>query len=448
METNFTQIFKAYDVRGLYPSQVNEKATARIAEAYIAVKKPSKIAVGCDVRNSGKNLKESLISTLLKYGVDVIDIGVITTDQLYFSVGNYKLDGGISVTASHNPGEYNGFKFADSGGAPLTSEDLERMRDFASSNQVLERAKEAGKKEIKEIIDDYIDHVSNYVSSPIKPMKIVVNANFGAVGRVVDILAKKYNLELERLNWEQDGSFPKGPPNPLLPSNRDETIAIINKSKPDLGVAWDADADRCFFFTGDGTFVDSCYIIPLLAGEILKDNPGASIVHDVTTKFVIEDGIMEAGGLPIMNRTGHTFIKARMRQVDAPFAGESSGHYYFRDSYYADNGIAPFLMILGIMSRTKKSLTELVEPLMSSYFVSGEINFPVKNTRATLEALKSHFGAQGKTDTMDGIAIETKQWRISVRPSNTEPLIRLNVETRSKANLDKLIREATEIIKR
>lgn len=440
-------VFKAYDVRGLCPQQINEATARRVGEAYAAVRKPKTVAVGRDVRSSGEKLKKELTDSLLASGVDVVDIGIITTDQLYFAVGSLKLDGGISVTASHNPEEYNGFKFCETGGAPIGSEDLLAIRDWAVSDTEAQKA-DKGQLSSQDVLDDYLSHVLSYIDiAAIKPMRVLANANFGAVGRGIDKLAVRLGITLERLNWEEDGIFPKGAPNPMLPENRDETVAHINSSHPDFAVAWDADADRCFFFTGEGRFVPSCYIIALLAPEFLKKYPGSKIVHDATTAWVIDEAVVGAGGTPIVNRTGHTFIKDRMRREDAPFAGESSGHYYFRDSFYADNGVVPFLMILQMISATGKSLAQLVDPLMEKYKVSGEINFTVENPHSAIEKIEARYGSTGKIDKTDGLVVETGTWRFSVRPSNTEPLFRFNAEARDQVVLDKMIAEISALIK-
>jgi phosphomannomutase len=392
---NWNSIFKAYDVRGIYPIEINEEVACRIGEAYAAVRKPKKVAVGQDVRSSGKKLKEELMSALLKNGVDVVDIGVITTDQLYFAVGNYGFDGGISVTASHNPGEYNGFKFSESGGAPISSESLEAIRDWAASDKKILPNKKGSLTSI-EIVDDYTNHVLSYINpKQIKPL---------------DVLVK------------------------------------IKQTQPDFGVAWDADADRCFFFGGDGTFIPSCYIIAVLSQDFLRKYPASKIVHDTTTSWVIDDTIKKAGGTPITNRTGHTFMKARMRQEDAIFAGESSGHYYFKDSYYADNGIVPFLMVLEMVSISSQSLQQLVKPLMDKYKVSGEINFEVTSPAKAIELVEAEFGHQGKIDRTDGLVVNSNNWRFSVRPSNTEPLFRLNAEAYDQQVLDNLIKDISDLI--
>lgn len=444
--SNFSDIFKAYDVRGIYPGQINADVAYRVGQAFSAVIKPRVVVVGQDVRAHGSELKETLIAGLIESGVEVIDIGVITTDQLYFAVGNYGYDAGVSVTASHNPGDYNGFKFSEKGGAPIASDHLLQMREWAESDkQILVEHK--GRVSSLKILDDYVEHVLSYVdTSKIKPLHILANANFGAVGRSIDKIVSKLKLKVERLNWEEDGTFPKGPPNPLLPENRDETIDLIKKAKPDFGVAWDADADRVFFFTGDGVFVPSAFIVALLAPEFLKKYPGAKIVHDLTTAWVIDDAIEQAGGTPVANRTGHTFIKARMRKEKAPFGGESSGHYYFKDSFYADNGIVPFLKVLELVSASGKSLAQLVAPMMDKNKLSGEINFMVKDAPAKMTEIEEKFAPKGKVDKTDGVVIESGDWRFSVRSSNTEPLLRLNVESRDKVILDKLVTELTDLI--
>jgi phosphomannomutase len=441
---DFNKVFKAYDVRGIYPEQINEELVYRIGQAYSAVRKPKKIAVGRDVRASGEKLKPQLIEALTKNGVDVVDIGTITTDQLYFTVGNYGLDGGISITASHNPGEYNGLKFAESGGRPMSSQDLEAIRDWAASDTKSDSSV-SGKVSNLEIIDAYIDHVLDYIDeSSVKPLRIVANANFGAVGAGVDKIAERLGLKLERLNWEQDGTFPKGPPNPLLPENRDETISLIKSSKPDLGVAWDADADRVFLFTGSGRFVPSAFTISLLVPLFLTKYPGSNIVRDVTTAWPIDEAIKVAGGKVVNNRTGHTFMKRRMREVEAPFAAESSGHYYFRDSFSADNGLVPFLMMVEMISKSRKSLGELVKPLMDRYVLSGEINFTVADPAQSIALIEKNI--KGKKDKTDGLVIETDDWRFSVRPSNTEPLFRLNAEAHDQEALDTLVERITNLI--
>lgn len=418
-----------------------------VGRAYAAVYNPKQVVVGQDVRASGEELKAELIEGLISSGVDVIDIGVITTDQLYFAVGKYGFDGGISVTASHNPAEYNGFKFAQRGGAPIASEKLEAIRDKAITAK-FSTSNHRGQISTKFMLDDYVEHVLSFVdTTAIKPLKTVANANFGAVGRAVDKIAQHLDLSLDRLNWQEDGSFPKGPPNPLLPDNRQETSEQIKKTSSDLGVAWDADADRVFFFDGQGDFIPSCYIIALLAKEFIDRYPKAKIVHDTTLCRVIDETVIEAGGQPVQNRVGHTFIKARMRQEDAPFAAESSGHYYFRDNFSADNGIVPFLMILEMMSKYGKSLEDLVAPFKKKNFVSDELNFEVSSTAAAIKLLEDKMALSGKVDKTDGLSVSGASWRFNVRPSNTEPLLRLNAEAKSQGELDQLVNKITAVIK-
>jgi phosphomannomutase len=444
--TDFSKIFKAYDVRGIYGQELDVNSAKRIGQAYATVRRPKRVAVGQDVRAHGQELKAALIEGLISSGIDVVDIGIITTDQLYFTVGNYGFDGGISVTASHNPSEYNGFKFSEKGGSPIGSEDLIALRDWAASAAEA-KTDPAGQLSTLAFLDDYVKHVLGYIdTSAIKPLRLVANANFGAVGRSVDRIADKLQLNLQKLNWQEDGSFPKGPPNPLLPENRQETIELIKQVKPDFGVAWDADADRVFFFTGSGVFVSSAFIIALLAPKFLKQYPGANIVHDLTTAWVMDEAIKANGGVPVRHRTGHTFIKARMREVDAPFGGESSGHYYFKKSFYADNGIVPFLMILEMVSKSGTSLDEIIKPLMDRHKLSGEINFTVKDASTILNSIEQKYASAGKVDKTDGLVIETEPWRISVRTSNTEPLLRLNAESKSQAELDHIVQDVQAII--
>ncbi len=442
------EIFKAYDVRAVYPTELNAEVARLVGQAYAVVYQPQKIAVGRDVRASGEELKKELIEGLVSSGVDVADIGTITTDQLYFAVGKYGFDGGISVTASHNPSEYNGFKFAERGGGPITSERLESIRDRTIA-EVFEPAKSRGQISTQPLLDDYVEHILSFIESDaVKPLKVVANANFGAAGRAVDKVANhRLKLTLDKLNWEENGAFPKGPPNPLLPENREETSAQIKKTGADLGVAWDADADRVFFFDGQGQFIPSCYIIALIAAEFIKHFSGAKIVHDITLCWVIDDAVKKAGGQPIINRVGHTFIKARMRQEDAPFAAESSGHYYFRDNFSADNGIVPFLMVLQMISKSGKSLEDLVAPLKKNFFVSDEINFKVANPTTVIKLLEDRLTLSGEVDKTDGLSITTTRWRFNARPSNTEPLLRLNAEAKSQDELKQLVSRITVIIK-
>lgn len=439
-------IFKAYDIRGIFPSEINKKAAQKIGKAYARVCKPEIVAVGQDVRASGRELKEALVSSLVQSGINVVDLGIITTDQLYFAVGHYGYDGGISVTASHNPGEYNGFKFVERGGAPIASSTLADLKKEVSSGRITTNAT-TGKLLSRQILDDYVKFVLSCVDTPkIRPMKVAANANFGAVGRSVDKLAAKLGLSIERLNWQEDGTFPKGPPNPLYYENRVETGSVVRSAKAAFGVAWDADADRCFFFTESGKFIPSCYIVALLAAEILKNHPGATIVHDLTNTWVVDDSVQSAAGEAIACRTGHTFIKACMRQNDAIFAGESSGHFYFKQSFSADNGIIPFLMILRLVSISGKSLGQLVRPLMEKVKVSDEINFTVSDVVNTLAKLEDFAGTEDNIDKTDGLIVEAKDYRFSVRPSNTEPLLRLNAEAKTQDMLDKVIAKLTNTI--
>lgn len=439
------EIFKAYDIRGLCPDELDETTALRVGEAIAAVLGPKMVAVGRDVRLSGPSLEEALIRGLTSSGVNVVRLGVITTDQLYYAVGSSGYDAGVTVSASHNPAEYNGFKMIKRGAAPMSSADLAAVRDWATGDAPAPSG--SGEVTDRDVTESYLGHVLSFVDiARIKELRVVANANFGAVGPLADRLAARLGLSLERLNWERDGSFPKGPPNPLLPTNRTETTQAVKAASADLGVGWDADADRCFFFTGSGRFIPGCFITALLARRILESHPGEPIIYDLTHIWAVEDAVRGAGGVPVMDRVGHTFIKARMRAENAPFAGESSGHYYFRDNFSADNGLIPFLMVCELMGKSGGSLDELMEPYFSRYFVSDELNYPAADAAAVMQKLRERY-ADGDLSQLDGLSVEYETWRFNARPSNTEPLLRLNVESRtSEQELAKRIGELEEVI--
>lgn len=327
----------------------------------------------------------------------------------------------------------------------MTSADLAAVRDWAIGD--VQAPSGSGRVTVRETAESYLDHVLSFVDpARIKELRVVANANFGAVGPLADRLAERLGLHLKRLNWEPDGRFPKGPPNPLLSANRAETIQAVKAGSADLGVGWDADADRCFFFTASGRFVPGCFITALLARRILEDHPGEPIIYDLTHVWAVEDAVKEAGGVPVMDRVGHTFIKARMRARAAPFAGESSGHYYFRDNFSADNGLIPFLLVCELIGKSGKSLDELLEPYFSRYFVSDELNYPAADAAGAMQKLREHY-ADGEQSGLDGLSVQYETWRFNVRPSNTEPLLRLNVESRASEQemLDR-VAEIEEVI--
>ena len=445
-------IFHAYDIRGIYPSEVNEEACYAIGKAYCYVFKPKDVAVGMDVRLSSPLLKESLIKGILDAGSDVIDMGKITTDMLYFAVGAYGYSGGIVVSASHNPPQYNGLKMVREKATAISSDTgLYDIRDALKSGKVKDMpGRKKGSCRKKEIAADYVKHVLSFIGkTPIKPLKFVVNGNFGFVSAPVKMIARKLKLDLITLNFEPDGSFPKGPPNPLLPENRIETAELVRKSGADLGVMWDGDADRVMFLDNKGNFIPGVYITALLAKIMLEQyGQGNKIIFDTRAVWPIQKAVKESKGYPIITKAGHAFIKDRMRSENALFAGELSGHYYFRDNYYCDNGIIPWLLILKYMSENNTTLSEMVAPLMSGHCLVGELNYNVSSVKETLDDVIRQFKGAGKEDYTDGYSLETDSWRFNIRPSNTEPIIRLNIEAKEEKVAEDMRIKIEEIISR
>jgi len=443
------KIFKAYDIRGIYPSEINEKMVYETAKGYVKVFNPKTIAVGMDARLSSPALKDSLLNGLLECGVDVIDIGGITTDMLYFTVGKYGYDGGIIVSASHNPGEYNGLKMVREKACAISSDTgLFEIRDMMKAGKHMSApANQKGTVKNKEILDDYISHVLSFIdTSKIKPFKIVANANFGYVSKSLQPIFKTIPLQVMPLNFEPDGSFPKGPPDPLLPGNRTETSQLIQKESADFGVAWDADADRVMFFDEKGEFVSGAYIGALLA-SIMLDKNGADnkIIYDPRTTWPILKAVQAKGGTPILWKCGHTFIKDKMRSDNALFASEMSAHYYFRDNYYADNGLIPFLLILEHLSNTGLTFSQMMQPYLQDHCMLGETNFRVSDVPRVINQIKNRF-KDGEINEIDGYSVETNNWRFNIRASNTEPLLRLNVEARTTEDILMIKKQIEDII--
>lgn len=437
-----SSIFKAYDIRGTYPDQINEEAAKRIAGAYAHLLKPTKVAVGHDVRLSSPALSNAVIESLTKAGVDVVDIGAGPTELIYFAVGSLGLDGGIQVSASHNPAEYNGLKMVKKGVAAISSDTgLNEIRDLALGTADFSAAT-VGTVEQQDLSEDYLKFINQIVPlKNLKSLKIVANNNFGLSGPLAKQLLEHQQLsqvELVELNFQPDGHFPKGRPDPLIPENRAETSALINKETADLGVAWDADGDRCYIADEQGEFIEGCHLTALLAEHLLKKNPprpgsgqaGEKILYDPRNIWAVEETVKAAGGTPLMNKAGHTFIKNRMKEETALFAGEMSGHFYFRDFFFADNGLLPFLLFLDILSQNPtKTVSQLMAPLRQKYFVSGEINFRVRDVSEAIKAIEQQF-SDGQIDRTDGLSVTFDSWRFNLRASNTEPLLRLNVEAK------------------
>lgn len=444
------KIFKAYDIRGVYPTEINEPYVKRIAQAYAEIYKPKVIAVGRDVRLSSPSLQIAVVEGLKSMGVKVVDIGIVPTEGIYFAVGFYKLDGGIQVSASHNPKEYNGLKMVKKGVEAISRDTgLDDIRDMVLSKKEFKLIG-GGTVEQKNIEEDYFKYILNiFTPKQTRPIKIVANGNFGATGGYTEKLLKKLNLKdvkLVGINFKQDGNFPKGRPDPLIAENREETSENVLSEKADVGVAWDADGDRCYIADEQGVFVEGCHFNAKLAEYMLAKFPGQKIIYEPRNIWAVEHSIKQAGGVPVMNKAGHTFIKNRMRSENALFGGEMSGHYYFRDFFYADNGLLPFLLTIGIlMDNPKVKLSEMFREIRRNYCVSGEINFTVKDPAKVLAEIRSKY--QGKIDETDGLSMSFDEWRFNLRSSNTEPLLRLNVEARDAALLDERRKELEKILK-
>lgn len=448
------KIFKAYDIRGIYPTEINEADVYRIAQAFCQFLKPKQLVIGSDVRLSSPSLKRAAVKAVTDLGVRVVDVGQISTDMLYFAVAHYGYDGGFSVTASHNPKEYNGMKFVREGSQPVSSDTgLFTVRDLAikmdqPAKNLLEADPEASLIETKEIYPDYIAKVKTFADfSSFKPFKIVANANFGMAGKALEMLLAGSGIEIVKLNFNPDGNFPKGRPDPLIPENRKELSAMVVAEKADLGVAWDADADRCFFFTEKGEFIEGYFITALLAKIFLARKKG-TIIHDTRLVWAIDDVVSQMGGTVIASKAGHSFIKERMKKEQALFGGEMSAHYYFGDYFFCDNGMIPLVMVLEFLSKENRPFSAIMnEMFWNSYYVSGEINSEVADVPALISKAQEVYGSAAvKSDTIDGVSLEFSDWRFNLRGSNTEPLIRLNVEARSKELMEEKRDELLKLI--
>jgi len=447
------EIFKAYDIRGIYPTEINELDVYKIAQAYCEFVEPSEVVIGADVRLSSPALKRAAIKAVTDMRIHVIDVGEISTDMLYFAVANYGYAGGFSLTASHNPKEYNGMKMVREESKPISADTgIFEIRDIAMKKEVSESVLEGEPNpnfiKQKNILDDYAQKVRSFADfSKFKKMKIVANPNFGVGGRAADKIFENLDLKIVKLNWTPDGNFPKGRPDPLIPENRDEISKLVVSEEADFGVAWDADADRCFFFTEKGEFIEGYFITALLAKIFLERKAGSSILHDSRLVWAIEDIVKAGEGKDVQSKAGHAFIKERMRKEDSIFGGEMSAHYYFKDYFYCDNGMIPLVMMLEFLSTQTKTLSEIMnEMFWQKYFVSGEINTQVSDVEATLQKIKEKY-SDGKQEEIDGVSVNYPEWRFNLRGSNTEPVIRLNVEAKNKNLLDEKTKELLNLIK-
>ena len=429
--------FKAYDIRGRIPDELNSDLVHKIGRAYAAFTGARRVAVGYDIRLTSPDLAEVLRESLAASGVDVVDIGATGTEGVYFATFHLGLDGGVMITASHNPVDYNGLKLVREGGKPISADTglLEIERRVLAGD--LGSAKGGGKVETLDILPDYVAHLLSYVDpAALRPYTLVVNAGNGGAGPVLDLLEKRLPFRLVKLHHAPDGRFPNGVPNPLLPENRKATSDAVLREKADIGIAWDGDFDRCFLFDEKAGFIEGYYIVGLLASQILKRHPGARIVHDPRLTWNTIEVVREGGGVPVQSKSGHAFMKEVMRREDAAYGGEMSAHHFFREFSYCDSGMIPWLLVLAIMSETGKSLNELVSQRMRRYPASGEINRRVADPVAAIARIRAAYGpAARRVDDTDGIGIEVEEWRFNLRASNTEPLIRLNVESRGDAAL-------------
>lgn len=429
--------FKAYDYRARIPAELNAEVAYRIGRAYAEFLKPKRVVVGRDIRLSSNELCEALTRGLLDSGVDVYDIGLCGTEGVYFATFSEKMDGGVMVTASHNPPDYNGMKFVREQSRPISGDtglkDIQRIAEADSYSTPARK----GKRFDLDTRKKYIEHLLSYLDrTKLKKLRIVVNAGNGGAGAIIDQLEPHLPFEFIKINHQADGTFPNGVPNPMLEENRASTIAAIRKHQADLGVAWDGDYDRCFLFDESGAFIEGYYIVGLLASTFLKREPGARIVHDPRLTWATLDMVESLGGKSVMSKSGHAFMKDVMREADAAYGGEMSAHHYFRGFGYCDSGQIPWLLVTQLMSESGKKLSALVGERIAKFPASGEINRKVTDAKATIQRVQERYQCGSRSiDFTDGLSIEFDQWRFNLRSSNTEPLIRLNVESRDDATL-------------
>ncbi len=430
--------FKAYDVRGKVPSELNVDIAYKVGRAFVKLNNAKKVVIGMDIRTSSPELSEALANGITDAGCNVVDLEMCGTEMIYFSTPYLDADGGVMITASHNPPEYNGLKFVKKGSVPMGyASGLGEVEQMILNDDLGEIATEKGKVEKLDIMNEFILSLNQfYDAKKMQPLNVVVNAGNGCVGPALDAIEDKLPIKMIKVFHEPDSSFPNGVPNPLLPENRKPTMDAIKKNNADLGVAWDGDYDRCFFFDENGEFIEGYYIVGLLAKSILKNNPGGKIVHDPRLIWNTVDIVEANGGVPVVSVSGHAFIKEKMREVNSIYGGEMSAHHYFRENAYSDSGMIPFLLVMQLMAEEGKTLSELVGDMIAKYPCSGEINTTLENPKEKIAELKAKY-SDGKLDELDGVSVEYDTWRFNVRMSNTEPLLRLNVEAKGDAELMK-----------
>lgn len=445
MSTPRLPCFKAYDIRGRIPDELNADIAYRLGLAYADRFKPRRVALGHDVRKSSRELLEALALGLNDRGVEVLDIGLAGTEEVYFAAFHGKLDGGIAITASHNPADYNGMKLVRANALPISGDTGLKELELATAASSAKPPARKPQLVRTSFIADYVRHLLSYVDlKQLKPLTIVVNAGNGGAGVVIDALEPHLPFKFIKVHHQPDGNFPNGIPNPLLPEMRSATIDAVKKHKADFGVAWDGDFDRCFLFDENGGFIEGYYIVGLLAAAMLKKSPGARVIHDPRLTWNTIDVVKENGGTPVMSKTGHAFMKERMRAENAIYGGEMSAHHYFRDFAYCDNGNIPWLLVAGLVSASGLPLSKLVAERQKKFPASGEINRTVKDIPSVLKRVEGEYTKGAKIDRTDGISLEYDQWRFNLRGSNTEPILRLNVESRGDEALMK--RKTAELL--
>ena len=441
------KVFKAYDVRGIHPSELDEEGAYAIGRAYVEEFEPRRIAVGRDMRLAAPAMARAVMEGAADGGAEVIDIGMAGTEMLYFAVGELGLDGGIAVTASHNPKEYTGLKIVRRGALPVGGESgLNDVRDRALRG--FGPVKQRGTISAQDIQAGYVEKVLSFVDvDAIKPLRVVIDAANGMAGAMLPPVLARLPIQAITCYFEPDGSFPNHEPNPLLPENREFIVAKTTAEGADLGVAYDGDADRCFFVDDLGEFVPGDFVTALLAEVMLAREPGGKVIYDVRASWAVPETIERAGGLALVNRVGHAYIKHRMRKEGAVFGGEVSAHYYFRDFVQADSGVVPFLLMLELLSKRGQKLSEILAPYRSTYFITGEINTSVADVPLKLQEIKERYAPVARISHLDGISVDADDWHFNVRPSNTEPLLRLNLEARTKELMERMRDEVLGLIR-
>ncbi len=448
MNPDLAHIFKAYDIRGLSPSELNPPLARRIGIAFVDYLQARNIAIGRDMRDTSPGLAAAFIEGARSRGASVIDIGMVSTDMLYFAVASQGLDGGAMLTASHNPKQYNGIKLVRAGAIALSGDaGIKEVRDGALGPEPEPFPGPRGSLSERDVSDAFVAHCLSFIdASKLRPLKLVLDAGNGMGGPTAERVFAGLPFERTDLFFTPDGNFPNHPADPLVEENRRDVIAAVKAKGADLGIAWDGDADRCFFIDDTGEFIPGDFVTALLGVMFARKEPGATIVYDVRASRAVADSVRAAGGLPVMHRVGHAFMKVRMRELNAVYGGEVSAHYYFRDNWFADNGMIPALLMLELVCSSGKKLSELLAPYRAKYFISGEINSKVTDVPRALARLEEHFKA-GRVTKLDGVSVDFHDWHFNVRGSNTEPLLRLNLEATSRAAMEQRRDEVLALIR-